>query len=48
MSDTSNLIARFGMRGDVKKAESFVMSADCPVRAAPTTTDKSIALQSQW
>jgi uncharacterized membrane protein HdeD (DUF308 family) len=37
-----------GMRRDVKKAESSVTSADCPVRAAPTTTDKSAALQSQW
>jgi uncharacterized membrane protein HdeD (DUF308 family) len=35
----------FGMRGDVKKAENYVMSADWPMRAAPTTTDKSIALQ---
>jgi hypothetical protein len=30
-----------GMRRDVKKAESSVISADCPVRAAPTTTDRS-------
>jgi hypothetical protein len=37
-----------GMRRDVKKAESSVTSADCPVRVAPTTTDKSAALQSQW
>ena len=36
-----------GMRRDVKKAESSVMSADWPVRAAPTITDKSIALQKQ-
>jgi uncharacterized membrane protein HdeD (DUF308 family) len=34
-----------GMRRDVKKAENSVMSADWPVRAAPTITDKSIALQ---
>jgi uncharacterized membrane protein HdeD (DUF308 family) len=34
-----------GMRRDVKKAENSVMSADRPVRAAPTITDKSIALQ---
>jgi uncharacterized membrane protein HdeD (DUF308 family) len=40
--------AGVGMRRDVKKAESSEMSADCPVGAAPTTTDKSIALQSQW
>jgi uncharacterized membrane protein HdeD (DUF308 family) len=37
-----------GMRRDVKKAESSVTSADCPVRVAPKTTDKSAALQSQW
>ena len=40
----------FGMRRDVKKAEKVpapccVMSADWPVRAAPTITGKSIALQ---
>jgi uncharacterized membrane protein HdeD (DUF308 family) len=34
-----------GMRRDVKKAENSVKSADWPVRAAPTITDKSIALQ---
>ena len=34
-----------GMRRDVKKAENSVMSADWPVRAAPTITDRSIALQ---
>jgi uncharacterized membrane protein HdeD (DUF308 family) len=34
-----------GMRRDVKKAENSVMSADWPVRAASTITDKSIALQ---
>jgi hypothetical protein len=34
-----------GMRRDVKKAENSVMSADWPVRTAPTITDKSIALQ---
>jgi uncharacterized membrane protein HdeD (DUF308 family) len=38
----------FVMRGNVKKAENSVMSADWPLRAAPTTTDKSIGLQSQW
>ena len=37
-----------GVRRDVKKAESSVTSADCPVRVAPPTTDKSAALQSQW
>ena len=37
-----------GVRRDVKKAESSVTSADCPVRVAPKTTDKSAALQSQW
>jgi uncharacterized membrane protein HdeD (DUF308 family) len=37
-----------GMRRGLKKAESSVMSADWTVRAAPTPTDKSIALQSQW
>ena len=37
-----------GMRRDVKKADSSVTSADFPVRVAPTTTDKSAALQSQW
>jgi hypothetical protein len=30
-----------GMRRDVKKAESSVISADCPARAAPTTTHRS-------
>ena len=38
----------FVMRGNVKKAENSVMSTDWPLRAAPTTTGKSIGLQSQW
>jgi len=34
-----------GMRRDVKKAENSAMSSGWPVRAAPTSTAKSVALQ---